>query len=54
MSTYKQQLVNTEKYNDQAITAVEAEGSDILYSFLPEDLLHRIINNPVDQGVDEA
>lgn len=54
MSTFEQQILNTDKYNEQAITAADAEVRDILYSFLSEEQLHRIINNPIEEGIDKG
>jgi hypothetical protein len=54
MTTYEQQILNTEKFYDQAIKAAEQEGLEILTSVVPGSRLHEVINNTVDSGIDEG
>ena len=54
MSDYELQILNTEKFYDQAMRAAEQEDIEILYSVVPGSRLHEVINNPVDSGIDEG
>jgi hypothetical protein len=54
MTAYEQQILNTEKFYDQAIKAAEQEGLEILTSVVPGSRLHEVINNTVDSGIDEG
>jgi len=54
MTAYEQQILNTEKFYDQAIKAAEQEGLEILSSVVPGSRLHEVINNTVDSGIDEG
>lgn len=54
MSDYELQILNTEKYYDQAMRAAEQEDIEILSSVVPGSRLHEVINNPHDSGIDEG
>lgn len=54
MTAYDQQVLNTGKFYDEAITAAEQETLEILTSVVPGSRLHEIINNTVDSGIDEG
>lgn len=54
MTAYEQQVLNTGKYYDEAITAAEQETLEILTSVVPGSRLHEVINNTVDSGIDEG
>jgi len=54
MTAYEQQILNTGKFYDLAITAAEQEGLEILSSVVPGSRLHEVINNTVDSGIDEG
>jgi hypothetical protein len=54
MTAYEQQIQNTEKFYDLAITAAEQEGLEVLSSVVPGSRLHEVINNTVDSGIDEG
>lgn len=54
MSKYEQQILDTEKYYDREMQAVEAQGVEILSSMVPGSNLHAVIHNPIDSGIDEG
>lgn len=54
MSNYERQILDTEKFYDQAMLAAEKEGIEVLSSVVPDSRLHEIINNPIDSGIDEG
>jgi uncharacterized membrane protein (DUF106 family) len=54
MSNYEKQILETEKFYDEAIRAAEAEDIEVLSSVVPGSRLHEIINNPNDSGIDEG
>lgn len=54
MSAYERQILETGKYYDSQIQAVESSGVEILRSVVPGSRLHEIIHNPVDEGIDEG
>ncbi|MCW8930907.1 MAG: hypothetical protein OQL19_11785 [Gammaproteobacteria bacterium] len=54
ITAYEQQTLNTERFYDEAIQLAEADGDEILHSFVPEDHVHELINNTVDEGIDEG
>jgi hypothetical protein len=54
MSKYDMQMQETGRMYDQAIRDAEAEGVEVLESFVPDSRLHQIINNPIDSGIDEG
>ena len=54
MTAYEQQVLDTEKYNNQAIQLAESEEQEILNSYVPGDLVHKIIHNPTQEGIDEG
>ena len=54
MSEYERQILETEKFYDEAIRAAEQEDIEILSSVVPGSRLHEIINNPIDSGIDEG
>jgi len=54
MSNYELQILDTEKFYDQAMFAAEQEGIEILSSVVPGSRLHEKINNPIDSGIDEG
>ena len=54
MSNYEQQILETEKFYDEAILAAEAEDIEVLSSVVPGSRLHEIIHNPIDSGIDEG
>ena len=54
MSNYERQILDTEKFYDQAMLAAEKESIEALSSVIPGSRLHEIINNPVDSGIDEG
>jgi hypothetical protein len=54
MSDYELQIRKTGQLYDEAIRAAEREDIEVLTSVVPGSRLHRIINNPVDSGIDEG
>jgi hypothetical protein len=54
MSDYELQILNTEKFYDQAMHNAELEDIEILSSVVPGSRLHEIIHNPIDSGIDEG
>lgn len=54
MNSYELQMRETGRLYDEAILAAEREGIEILTPVVPGSNLHRIINNPVDSGIDEG
>jgi hypothetical protein len=54
MSAYERQILETERYYDSQIQAVESSGEEILTSVVPGSRLHQIIHNPIDEGIDEG
>ena len=54
MNDYERQILETEKFYDDAIRAAEQEDIEILSSVVPGSRLHEIINNPIDSGIDEG
>lgn len=58
MTAYEQQVLDTEKYYDQAIHLAESEAQvqaqEILNSYVPGDLIHKIIHNPTQESIDEG
>jgi len=54
MTNYEQQILDTGKFYDQVMLVIERETSEIFNSYVTEDNLHRIINNPVTEGIDEG
>ncbi len=54
MSDYELQILNTEKFYDQAMKQAEQEDIEILCSVVPGSNLHEVINNPIDSGIDEG
>lgn len=54
MTNYEQQMINTGTFYDEAMRAIESKTNEIFRSFVTEDNLHQIINNPVTEGIDEG
>ncbi len=54
MTNYEQQMINTEKFYDEAMMAIESQTNEIFRSYVTGDNLHQIINNPVTEGIDEG
>ncbi len=54
MSAYERQILETERYYDSQILAVEQSGVEILSSVVPGSRLHEIIHNPITEGIDEG
>ena len=54
MTAYEQQVLNTEQYYNHAIDLAEAEDQEILVSYVPGDLVHEKIHNPIQEGIDEG
>ncbi len=54
MSAYELQILNTERFYDNQIRAIEESGAEVLSSVVPGSRLHEIIHNPVTEGIDEG
>jgi hypothetical protein len=54
MSRYEQQILETEKHYDAMMKEIEQVDPDILHSVVPGSRLHKYINNPVTEGIDEG
>mgnify|MGYP001813423283 CR=1 FL=1 len=54
MSEYKLQMLNTEKFDDQAIMEAEKAGIEIYSPMVPGSRLHAVMHNPIDSGIDEG
>ncbi|MCW8902336.1 hypothetical protein [Sedimenticola sp.] len=55
MSKYEQQILETGRRNDHLISEIEQSGeTEILHSVMAYSRLHRIIHNPVTEGIDEG
>lgn len=54
MSEYEKQIMNTEKFYDEAMRTAEQEDIEILSSVVPGSRLHEVIHNPIDSGIDEG
>ena len=54
MSAYEKQICDTEQFYDRQMRAVEAQGVEILSSWVPGSRLHEKIHNPVTEGIDEG
>ena len=54
MSDYELQMLNTERYYDEAMKMAELEDIEILSSVVPGSHLHEKIHNPIDSGIDEG
>ncbi|MCG8486629.1 MAG: hypothetical protein AB2551_05325 [Candidatus Thiodiazotropha sp.] len=54
MSGYERQVLETERFYDRQMDAIEESGVEILTSVVPGSRLHEIIHNPVDEGIDEG
>ena len=54
MTDFEQQAWDTARYYDREIRKIEATGVEILSSVVPGSGLHRVINNPVTEGIDEG
>ena len=54
MSSYEQQVLNTEKYYDHAMNVIESENHEILESYVTYDEVHAKINNSTTDGIDEG
>ena len=54
MTAYEQQIMNTERFYDQAMLDAEQEGQEILSSVVPVSRLHQVIINTVVSGYEEG
>jgi hypothetical protein len=54
MSDYEKQIRETERHCDREMLQIEASGVEILTSVVEGSELHRKINNPVTEGIDEG
>ena len=54
MSNYELQILKTGQYYDEAMRVAEREDIEILSSVVPGSRLHKVINNPIDSGIDEG
>lgn len=54
MSAYERQILDTERYYDGEMQAIERSGAEILSSVVAGSRLHEIIHNPYDEGIDEG
>ena len=54
MSDYEKQVLETERYYDREMQTLEGQEQEILSSVVPGSRLHKIISNPVDEGIDEG
>jgi len=54
MNAYERQILETERFYDRQIAALEAEHADILSSVVSGSRLHEVIHNPYDEGIDEG
>ncbi len=54
MSAYERQILETERYYDNQIRAVEQSGAEVLSSVVTGSRLHEFIHNPVTEGIDEG
>lgn len=54
MSAYERQIMETERFYDQQIQAIEQSGAEVLSSVVAGSRLHEIIHNPVTEGIDEG
>jgi len=54
MSNYEKQIRATGEFYDSQIRAIEQQGVEILSSVVPGSSLHRIIHNPIIEGIDEG
>lgn len=54
MSNYELQIQNTERNYDRMIREIEQQDSNVLSSVVPGSRLHRVIYNPVTEGIDEC
>ena len=54
MSTYEKDVLNTGITNNKAMEKATSEKTEILNSSIRGDNLHRLINNPTQEGIDEG
>ena len=54
MNAYEKQIRATEQFYDRQMREVEAQGVEILSSWVPGSHLHEKIHNPIDEGIDEG
>jgi hypothetical protein len=54
MSGYEKQILETERFYDHQIHAIEESGVEVLSSVVPGSRLHEKIHNPIDEGIDEG
>ncbi len=54
MSAYERQILNTERFYDRQIRAIEESGAEIFSSVVPGSRLHEKIHNPITEGIDEG
>ena len=54
MSKFEKWSVNLAQKFDEQIRTLEAEDVEVLNSFDPQSGLHRVINNPITEGIDEG
>lgn len=55
MSKYEQQILETGRRNDHRMKEIEQTGEvEILHSVMADSRLHRIVHNPVTEGIDEG
>lgn len=54
MSAYERQILNTERFYDSQIRAIEESGAEIYSSVVPGSRLHEKIHNPITEGIDEG
>ncbi|MCW8932334.1 MAG: hypothetical protein OQL19_19130 [Gammaproteobacteria bacterium] len=54
MTSYEQQVLNTEQYYNMEMQLVELEDQEILPSYVTGDRLHEKIHNPIQEGIDEG
>lgn len=54
MSNYELQIQNTERNYDHMIREIEQQDPHVLNSVVEGSRLHRVIHNPVTEGIDEG
>lgn len=54
MSRYEEQMLETGRRFDERIREIERLDPNVLSSVVPGSQLHKIIHNPVTEGIDEG
>jgi hypothetical protein len=54
MTAYERQISQTEAYYDALIAIAESEDIEVLSSRVEGSLLHEVLHNPDDEGIDEG